>query len=316
MSPESLPASPARVLVLGDVLIDEMRDHAGSVDVPGGSALNVAVGLAVLGTPCVLAGMIGDDAPGSLLRQHLDAHGVPLLATPAPRGTGRAVSDRTEGEPRYSFSAASRSRTLVPTGELRAAAARAELIVVSGFPFDDAGEVATLGALVPAGARLAIDANPRPGLLRDRDAFAQGLLALSARADLVKVGADDAELVFGTTLAEATERILAAGASAVLETAGPLGAALVRRTGRASVPISDAPGSVVDTMGAGDATFAAVVAARFGDVTDPVTTLTRAMDVAAATIRSAGGLLRLPATTRPTPTTATPTGGIPADTEV
>ena len=286
---------PAPVLVLGDVLIDEMRDPAGSIDVPGGSALNVAVGLAVLGTPSLLAGMVGDDAAGQLLREHLRAHGVPLLATPAPRGTGRAVSDRTDGEPRYSFSQASRSRTLLPTIELRAAAARAERIVVSGFPFDDAAEVAALEALVPAGARLAIDANPRPGLLRDRDAFAAGLLALSARADLVKVGAEDAELVFGTGLAEATERILTAGAGAVLETAGPLGAALVRRTERDSAPIVVAPGPVVDTMGAGDATFSAVVAGLDGPDADPTAVLTRAMAVAAATIRSAGGLLRLPA---------------------
>ena len=284
----------APVLVLGDVLIDEMRDPTGSTDVPGGSALNVAVGLAVLGTPSLLAGMVGDDAAGLLLRQHLREHGVPFLATPAPRGTGRAVSDRTDGEPRYSFSEASRSRTLLPTDELRAAAARAERIVVSGFPFDDAAEVATLEALVPAGARLAIDANPRPGLLRDRAAFAAGLLALSARADLVKVGAEDAELVFGTGLAEATERILAAGTSAVLETAGPHGAALVRRTGRVSVPIAGAPGSVVDTMGAGDATFSAVVAGLDAPDADPTAVLTRAMAVAAATIRSAGGLLRLP----------------------
>ncbi|KQQ21790.1 hypothetical protein ASF48_00610 [Rathayibacter sp. Leaf299] len=284
----------APVLVLGDVLIDEMRDPAGSTDVPGGSALNVAVGLAVLGTPSLLAGMVGDDTAGLLLREHLRAHGVPFLATPAPRGTGRAVSDRTDGEPRYSFSEASRSRTLLPTGELRAAAARAERIVVSGFPFDDAAEVATLEALVPAGARLAIDANPRPGLLRDRGAFAAGLLALSARADLVKVGAEDAELVFGTGLAEATERILAAGASAVLETAGPHGAALVRLAGRVSVPIAGAPGSVVDTMGAGDATFSAVVAGLDAPDADPTAVLTRAMAVAAATIRSAGGLLRLP----------------------
>ncbi|SMH27809.1 fructokinase [Rathayibacter oskolensis] len=298
MSAESLSSSSARVLVLGDVLIDEMRDRAGSLDVPGGSALNVAVGLAVLGTPSLLVGMVADDAAGRLLRDHLLAHGVPLLATPAPRGTGRAVSDRTDAEPRYSFSDASRSRTLVPTDELRAAAARADLIVVSGFPFDDPAEAAMLSDLVPAATGLAIDANPRPGLLRDPSAFAEALLALSARADLVKLGAEDADLVFGTGLAEATDRILATGARAVLETAGPLGAALVGRSTRTSAPVADAPGAVVDTMGAGDATFATVVAAMAEGAVDPGAVLTRAMTVAAATIRSPGGLLRLPGPTR------------------
>ncbi|ROQ64715.1 fructokinase [Rathayibacter sp. PhB152] len=283
------------VLVLGDVLIDEMRDPSGSVDVPGGSALNVAVGLAVLGTPALLAGMVGDDDAGRLLRDHLRSHGVPLLATPAPRGTGRAVSDRTDGEPRYSFSAASRSRTLVPTGELRAAAARAELIVVSGFPFDDPAEAATLDALVPAGTPLAIDANPRPGLLHDRDAFAEGLLAAASRAALVKVGAEDAELVFGADLASVTELLLDAGAGAVLETAGAEGAAYVRRGHREAVPVAAAAGPIVDTMGAGDAAFATAVAALVAGAADPLTVLSRAMAVAAATVRAPGGLLRLPA---------------------
>ncbi|NQX12120.1 hypothetical protein HQQ80_10835 [Microbacteriaceae bacterium VKM Ac-2855] len=286
------------VLVIGDVLIDEMRTPLGSVDVPGGSALNVAVGLAVLGVPSVLAAMVGDDAAGSALRAHLHSHGVPLLATAAPRGTGRAVSDRTDGEPRYSFSDASRSRTILPTDALRDVAARADLIVVSGFPFDDPAELATLLSLIPRGARLAIDANPRPGLLRDRAAFAEGLLGIAAGAVLVKLGAEDAELVFGVSLSSATTRVLAAGADTVLETAGAQGASLVTAHERWSVPVAAVPGRVVDTMGAGDATFATVVeelAASGGHrVHHPRAVLTRAMSVAAATIRSSGGLLRLP----------------------
>lgn len=284
----------APVLVLGDVLIDELRTPTGSVDVPGGSALNVAVGLAALGVPSVLAGMVGADAAGTLLRSHLAQHGVPLLATAAPWGTGRAVSDRTDGEPRYSFSPASRSRTLVPSAALRRAAERAATVVVSGFPFDVPAEVETLRDLVRPGARLMIDANPRPGLLHEAPAFADGLLELAARAALVKIGTEDAELVFGLGLADTTERLLAAGAEAVLETAGPQGAALVRREGRTAVPIAPATGPIVDTMGAGDATFAVIVAALAAGDADPHAVLTRAMAVAAATIRAEGGLLRLP----------------------
>lgn len=284
----------APILVLGDVLVDELRTPAGSVDVAGGSALNVAVGLAVLGVPSVLAGMVGDDESGGMLRRHAAEHGVPLLATDAPLGTGRAVSDRTAGEPVYSFSPASRSRTLVPSEALRQAAARARLLVVSGFPFDDPAEVATLRSLISGGAGVAIDANPRPGLLRDRDAFLAGLLELSDGAALVKLGADDAELLFPGSLGEATARVLDAGAQTVLETSGGDGAALVRRTGRVDVPIAPADGDVVDTMGAGDAVFATVVAALAADTPDPTAVLRRAMAVAAATIRSSGGLLRLP----------------------
>lgn len=104
----------ASVLVLGDVLVDELWTSAGSVDVAGGSALNVAVGLAVLGVPAVLAGVVGEDESGDLLRRHAAEHGVTLLTTTAPLGTGRAVSDRTAGEPRYSF-----LRPLVPARSCR-----------------------------------------------------------------------------------------------------------------------------------------------------------------------------------------------------
>jgi len=139
------PSPPeSTVVVLGDVLIDEMRTPTESIDVPGGSALNVAVGLAVLGIRPLLVGMVGDDASGALIRAHVHAHDVPLLSTPAPLGTGRAISDRAAGEPRYSFSQASRSRSLVPTSEARQAIGRADVVVISGFPFDDASEVATL----------------------------------------------------------------------------------------------------------------------------------------------------------------------------
>ncbi|NRG42569.1 hypothetical protein GTU73_11020 [Rathayibacter sp. VKM Ac-2804] len=48
-------------------------------------------------------------------------------------------------------------------------------------------------------------------------------------------------------------------------------------------------------MGAGDAVFTTVVAALVAGERDPAAALTRAMAIAAATIRSPGGLLRSPA---------------------
>ncbi|WP_368665902.1 PfkB family carbohydrate kinase [Cryobacterium sp. Y62] len=46
--------APARVAVVGDALIDVLRDSEASREFPGGAALNVAVGLAVLGVPTTL----------------------------------------------------------------------------------------------------------------------------------------------------------------------------------------------------------------------------------------------------------------------
>ena len=76
-----------RVVVIGDALIDELRDPHGVREFIGGAALNVAVGLSVLGVPTTLIAMVGDDEPGDRIRELLDAYRVELLATPSPLGT-------------------------------------------------------------------------------------------------------------------------------------------------------------------------------------------------------------------------------------
>src|SRR4051794_41909772 len=88
-----------RVVVVGDALIDELRGEGGSREFVGGAALNVAVGLAVLGHRPTLLAMVGDDEDGSTIRRFLDDHGVELLATRAPNGPSPAGSDPTAGRP-------------------------------------------------------------------------------------------------------------------------------------------------------------------------------------------------------------------------
>ena len=72
------------VVVIGDALIDELRDDAGVKEFVGGAALNVAVGLSRLGVPTTLIAMVGDDEAGAKIRAYLDDYGVQLLASPSP----------------------------------------------------------------------------------------------------------------------------------------------------------------------------------------------------------------------------------------
>ncbi|MFZ8396228.1 PfkB family carbohydrate kinase, partial [Staphylococcus aureus] len=60
-----------RVVVIGDALIDELRDDEGVREFVGGAALNVAVGLSRLGVPASLIAMVGDDAAGDQIRAYL-----------------------------------------------------------------------------------------------------------------------------------------------------------------------------------------------------------------------------------------------------
>src|SRR5687767_12336550 len=103
-----------RVVVIGDALIDELRDEHGVREFVGGAALNVAVGLSRLGVPTTLIAMLGDDEAGEHIRAYLADFGVQLLATPSSLGTSRAVSTRSpSGEPVYEFNAAAQARGLV-----------------------------------------------------------------------------------------------------------------------------------------------------------------------------------------------------------
>ena len=87
---------------------------------------------------------------------------------------------------------------------------------------------------------------------------------------LVKIGEDDAALVAGGTLGEWQEALLAAGAGGVLATRGSDGASLTL-AGHAPLRqgIASLDGDVVDTMGAGDATFASVVASSLARSAEP-----------------------------------------------
>ncbi|MDQ7879547.1 PfkB family carbohydrate kinase [Microbacterium sp. QXD-8] len=288
------------VVVVGDALIDELRDDHGVREFVGGAALNVAVGLAQLGVPATLVAMLGDDEPASRVRRYLADFGVELIATPSLIGTARAVSTRSGGgEPVYEFNEAAQQRRIRFGDAERRAFAEADFVVVSCVAFDDAEQAAELAdAIGESGASVAVDPNPRTGMLRDKAEFVRGFEQLAAGAALVKVGEDDAALLYGDRLDALRARLIDLGARAVLATEGAAGATIEAGDVVVTRPISNLPGRIVDTMGAGDAAFAATVAALVestpADAEAWAAVLQSAMDAAAATCRFEGALLRTP----------------------
>lgn len=287
-----------RVVVIGDALIDELRDDRGVREFVGGAALNVAVGIARLGAETSLIAMVGDDEAGGHIRSYLGDFGVDLIASPSPHGSSRAVSVRSGGgEPEYEFNAAAKARAVHFGDAERTAIAGASYVVISCFPFDDIDQTRQLAEAV-RGARVVIDPNPRSGMMTDRDEFVRGFERLAAGAALIKVGDDDAALLYGMPLAQLRARLIDLGAEAVLATAGAAGATIEAGDVVVTRPISELDGPIVDTMGGGDATLAASVTSLVDgppeDEDDWADALERAMDVAAATCRFEGALLRLP----------------------
>lgn len=226
-----------------------------------------------------------------------------LSAVEAPFGTGVARSDRTHGEPTYSFNDAMKKRSYAFDSGQAELIREATVVVVNSYPVDRPEQVDHLAELL-AGASgfTAYDPNPRPGMIDDREEFIRGFDRIAATVSLVKISDEDASWMFGSSLDEAIDHVLGLGAAIVLATAGRLGATIATADGiRISRPIVDLPGPIVDTMGAGDATLASLLS-HIAEAGNHLTAeewtahLDFAMAVAALTCRSVGADIQLPVT--------------------
>lgn len=294
------------MVVIGDALIDEVCESGLSRDHVGGAALNVAVGLAILGKSATLIAMVGDDDDGTAIRSVLLDRGIALIDSPSSAGTARAISDRTNGEPSYVFNTAAQHRRIRFGARERAAIENASLVAISCFPFDDQPQFDALAAcLATSAAALVIDANPRSGMLHDGTVFATNLEQFGSRSLLIKISADDAHLLYGVPHEAVQQRLLSTGVETILSTAGRDGASVATSTGATvDVPISPIDRPIVDTMGAGDATLASVIHSLTTDgipsnIDAWARVLGTAMDIAAETCRHTGGRLHLPSHPQP-----------------
>lgn len=254
----------ARAAVLGEALIDLLPGPAGDlVARPGGSPANVAVGLARLGIATTFLGRTSTDRWGDMIRTHLHDNGVEVAGPSGPEPTAIALVDvATDGEPVYRF-------LWDGTAD--------RLLDVADLPEDLDGvavvHVGSLGAvLAPGGAAVrrlvererddrvvTFDPNVRLELIADEDAARASLLELARSAHVVKASVDDlAWLVPGTPADDVAHDLAARDVSLVAITAGPHAVRLVGQ--RAEIEIAPRGGPVVDTVGAGDAFMAGLIA--------------------------------------------------------
>jgi fructokinase len=291
------------VLSIGDAIIDAVELSPGVIEYfPGGAALNLAVGIARLGLTSQLATRFGADRYGFLIERCLREEHVQIFNAPNVDFTGIASSSRRNGEPAYEFTPSMFRRRIAFTGQVLRAIGEASAVAVNSFPFDDARQTdALVTALRTASGLVVVDPNPRPRLIADMAAYREGAEKVMEVASLVKLSDEDVDLLYGGDQAEAVARLFGLGVATVLLTHGAKGASLRTKSGlSASVGIAAQTKPVMDTMGAGDATLATVIAffLRHGMPGSPDgwrLCLDEAMRVAAATCASAGGSLRVPA---------------------
>lgn len=245
--------SADRVLVVGEALVDVVDDDA----LPGGSPLNVAVGLRRLGLPSTLHSHFGADPHGVLIARHLEASGVSV--TPGTVGDHRTSVARAtiaaDGSATYSFDIDWDPAPLeVPAGTFRAVHTGS-----IGAALEPGATVVErlLTALRPTTV-VTFDPNVRPQLTGSPDEARPRIERLIALADVVKASDEDVAWLYPDAgVAEVLQRWLALGPAITVVTRGGEGADALAASGPVHVPAFVT--RVADTIGAGDSFMAGLI---------------------------------------------------------
>lgn len=170
----------------------------------GGAESNVACALARLGIPVRWIGRVGDDRFGRLVLETLVKHGVDVSGaeTDPVRPTGLYVKEFTRSGTRTRYyRSGSAATAMSPALAARPAVRDARWLHLSGItPALSDGCAALLDAIMHTpvpGRTVSFDLNWRPLLWPGRDPAL--LLRLARRADLLFVGLDEAEALWGLT---------------------------------------------------------------------------------------------------------------------
>ncbi|WP_238005336.1 carbohydrate kinase [Dactylosporangium sp. AC04546] len=256
------------VTVIGEAVVDLVRGPDGRYTAhPGGSPLNVAVALARLGERVDLRARFSGSSFGRLLRAHAAGNGVGLGgAVDAVEPASLAVVGlAADGSAEYDFYVEGTADWQWQPGELGGDLG-GDLggVVHAGslacfLPPGAAAVEATLAAARRGGALVTFDPNVRPALLGTPEQAAATVARLCGLCHVVKASDQDiAWLHPGEPVESVARRWLAAGPDLVVVTSGADGAAAFTAGHTVHRPAPRV--AVADTVGAGDAFMAALLA--------------------------------------------------------
>lgn len=260
------------IVVCGEALVDLLPAVCGGsrgyVPRPGGSPANVAVGLARLGAPAAWFGRLSTDPFGSRLHERFTTEEVDLRwARRGPEPTALALVELdARGHPEYSFWWSGTADRLLVEDDLPrdldgARGGRAEAVHVGSVSLALPPACDAYAALVERerGRRvISVDPNVRAALVGDRAVYRARLQRILDGATLVKVSDEDLDALAPGDDPEATARSWAGAGRVVVLTRGASGSRAWADSGAVDVPAR--PAQVVDTVGAGDAFVAGLLA--------------------------------------------------------
>lgn len=250
------------IVVVGEALMDRaVRSEGGdTTETPGGSPMNVAIGLGRLGHPVVLVARVGRDDRGSRIVTHIEDSAVWLI----PEATGLATTSSAtahlgaDGSATYEFDLAwdltpdmleSGDYLHVHTGSIGATL--------------EPGATAVLEIIRRerrAGASISYDPNARPHIMGTPEDVLGQVEAIIAASDLVKASDEDVSWLYpGREIADVVAHWKSLGVALVVITRGALGATAWGAGAPVSLPTRAT--TVVDTIGAGDTVMSGLISA-------------------------------------------------------
>ena len=253
------------VLVLGEALCDLVIDLDGSVtSALGGAPYNTARALGRLGVPTGFSSPVSTDRFGELLANSLREAGVDISGarrTEAPT-TLAAATLSAEGSASYRFYV---EGTSVLDVEPVTVSRPVTAVMTGGLAIALPSVTAAIEPVLHLDVPVFVDVNCRPAMIDDRPAYIERVHRVASLADVVKVSDEDARWMSGEAgergVELAVESLLTLGARAVVVTAGASPVSVSTPTGRAEVPVPAV--DIVDTIGAGDAFDAGMIAHWF-----------------------------------------------------
>ena len=245
------------VAVIGEALID-LGDHP----LPGGSPLNVAVGLVRLAQPVRLFARLSSDSYGGLLRAH--AAGVDLTAAVDTDEPSTVATVRLDagGSASYEFTLGAdfgwTDAELAPLLSTDAQIVHFGSLASWLPPGAQAIDRAVVARRTAGTSLITYDPNVRPALQPDVASARAAVERSVSHAHVVKASAEDVAYLYQVAdPAVVAERWQQLGARLVVITRGARGP--VAFTARGVIERAPHPVEVVDTVGAGDAFMAGLL---------------------------------------------------------
>ncbi|WP_108662967.1 carbohydrate kinase family protein [Acuticoccus kandeliae] len=260
------------ILVCGEALYDVFvgEETAGGFALDariGGSAFNVAIGLARLDMPVGLLTGMSTDALGDKLVRALEGEGVAtrFLTRPDAPTTLALVALDAAGAAHYQFYGEGAADRQVTAADLPAIEGLDALVFgcFSMMTRPTGDSFLTLARRAAGGPLVVLDPNVRPTVEPDMGLWRNRVEAFAEHADLIKASSDDMAALYTEPVADVAAHWLGLGVRMVVITEGGRGARAFLPSGAFEVAAEAV--DLVDTVGAGDSFLAALLTALSDD---------------------------------------------------